>query len=107
MHSENINNLSYYYFPKHKKNHCFLSKTSLDEIAQKNSHQIQFQLIKIMPKLLLGKNSKFIFFFYFGPKAHFPLHATLGPRPTRDRVHPALSRGPNCAARGPAAKLVP
>jgi hypothetical protein len=47
MHSENINNLSYYYFLEAlKKFHYFLSKISLDKIAQKKSYKKQFKFIK-------------------------------------------------------------
>jgi hypothetical protein len=48
MHSENINDISYYYFLEAlKKIYYFLSKMSLDKIARKIHIKILFKFIQI------------------------------------------------------------
>ena len=91
MHSGNINNLSYYYFPEALSTLLFSGKISLDNICTEKIVSKSFKFIKKYALKLLLENNNKKFSFHFSPA-----------RPGQQR---ALQR-PKTAQRGPAARAL-
>ena len=94
MHSENINNLLYYYFPEALSTLLFSGKISLDNICTEKIVSKSFKFIKKYAlKLLLENNNNFFFLFTSAQRGPGRQKLAQPSSPRARRPHPGRNLG--------------